>query len=184
MTHCQSQVKIIPPGNYVEINSTRVIPSPRESDRVPFGTGASIRRWTNGGQEALHTYPLEPFTDLKHLFDLAPVLFRADPETVEKCCSSLSFPLRAYLEQNDHIRNIGQASANSASSETFLKRFFAWFDGLKTIKYLNDSCRRDHARQPVCTAAARLLRQLGCDNGPAPKELLRIYRAVERGTHR
>ena len=32
--------KIIPLGEFREINSTCVIPSPRESDRVPFGTGA------------------------------------------------------------------------------------------------------------------------------------------------
>ena len=37
--------KIIPLGEFREINNTCVIPSPRESDRVPFGTGAAIGKY-------------------------------------------------------------------------------------------------------------------------------------------
>ncbi len=172
--------KIIPLGNYAEINSTRVIPSPRESDRVPFGTGASIRCWASDGPEALHTYPLEPFVHLKQLFALVPAFFKTDPETIAKYCSSLPLSLQAYLEQNDDVRNIGQANANSASSGAFTKRFFAWFDGLKTVKYLNDSCRRDDAKQPVVPAAIRLLQQSGYESGSTACELLQTYRMIER----
>jgi len=37
--------KIIALGNFSELNSTVVYPSPRISDRVPFGTGKAIGDW-------------------------------------------------------------------------------------------------------------------------------------------
>jgi len=176
--------KIIPLGNYVEINSTRVVPSPRSSDRVPFGTGASIRQWMNCGQAALHTYPLEPFEDLKMLFALVPQFFKNSSEAVENLCASLPRPMQNYLLQNNFLKHIAQASANSASRESFAKRFFGWFDGLKTIKYLNDSCRQAYGKQSPDTAAARLLQKICHDNDFSTfsaAELLDFYRKIERG---
>jgi glycosyltransferase involved in cell wall biosynthesis len=172
--------KIIPLGNYVEINTTRVIPSPRPSDRVPFGTGASIRQWMSNGQAALQTYPLEPFEDLKQLFSFVPNLYKANRAEVEKRTSLLPCPMQDYLFRHDHIRYIAQANDNSASSETFTKRFFTWFDGLKTVKYLNNSCRQVYGKQTPESAANRLLKKSGYENNYPARELLRIYRNIER----
>jgi hypothetical protein len=173
--------KIIPLGNYVEINSTRVVPSPRQSDRVPFGTGASIRQWMTGEQTSLHTYPLEPFEDLKRLFALVPFFFKTNKSEIEKLCTHLPDPMQHYLFQNDYLKHITQANANSASPETFIKRFFGWFDGLKTVKYLNESCRQFYHKQSPEIAANRLLQKLGYENNFSAKELLLIYRKIERG---
>ena len=168
--------KIISLGNYTEINTTRVIPSPRPSDRVPFGTGASIRQWMNIGQESLYTYPLEPFEDLKQLFALVPNLFKINPEKVAQQCDHLPCAMQDYLLQNDYLKHIAQANANSASQEAFAKRFFGWFDGLKIVKYLNDSCRQVYGKQTPEKAAGRLLQKYGYGNDFSAKELLFIYR--------
>ena len=172
--------KIIPLGNYIEINTTRVIPSSRKSDRVPFGTGASINQWSNEGATALLTYPLEPFEDLKQLFTLAPSLYKISPDEIVKRCSPLPDPLLTYLLQNDYLKQIAQINANSASQDTFTKRFFAWFDGLKTVKYLNESCRNTYEKQSPELAAGRLLQKSGCENNLSAKELLQIYRNMEK----
>jgi len=172
--------KIIPLGNYIEINSTRVIPSPRPSDRVPFGTGASIRQCLNNRQTALQTYPLEPFEDLKQLFALVPNLFKISTEEIEKRCTPLPYQIQDYLLQNDYLKHISQANANSASQMAFIKRFFGWFDGLKTVKYLNDSCRQIYSKQIPEKAAGRLLENLGYESSSSAKKLLDIYRNIER----
>ena len=173
--------KIIPLGNYVEINATRVIPSPRPSCRVPFGTGASIRQWMDHGTVALQTYPLEPFEDLKQLFAFIPLFYKMLPDGVSRQCLSLSCSMQDYLLQNDYLNHIAQANANSASPEAFAKRFFGWFDGLKTIKYLNESCRQKYGKQSVDTAAGSLLQKSGEKYNLPAKELLQIYRKIERG---
>ena len=177
--------KIIPLGNYAEINTTRVIPSPRPSDRVPFGTGASISQWITDGQKSLQTYPLEPFEDLKQFFALVPHFFKKNREEVAKLCISLPSLIQDYLLQNDYLSHIEQANANSASPEAFAKRFFNWFDGLKTIKYLNDSCRKVYGKQSSEKAAAKLLSTKNQILGYnvdlyTAKELLQIYRRIER----
>ena len=172
--------KIIPMGNYVEINTTRVIPSPRQSDRVPFGTGASIRKWMDEGQAALFTYPLEPFDDLKQLFALVPLFFKANREEISQWCQRLAAPMQDYLLQNNYMEHITQANTNSTSPEAFSKRFFGWFDGLKTVKYLNNSCRKSYDKQPPEKAAARLLQESMCDNNFSARKLLYIYREINR----
>ena len=174
--------KIIPLGNYVEINTTRVLPSPRPSDRVPFGTGASISQWMTDGKAALQTYPLEPFEDLKLLFALVPQFYKTNETEIEKRCTPLPYPMRDYLLQNDYVKQIAQANSNSASIEAFTKRFFGWFDGLKTVKYLNESCRQVYGKQSADVAAGRLLKKLGDENNYTARELLYIYRKIER-TH-
>ena len=172
--------KIIPLGNFVEINTTRVIPSPRPSDRVPFGTGAGICQWVNSGQ-ASYAYPLAPFEDLKQWFSLVPSFFKTSPETIAKQTAHLPYPLYDYLLQNNYLKHITEANANSASPEAFAKRFFGWFDGLKTVKYLNDSCRKMYGKQTPVKAACELLQKSGYSNCFAAKELLHIYRKIERG---
>ncbi|MDR1154305.1 MAG: glycosyltransferase [Bacteroidales bacterium] len=172
--------KIIPLGNYAAINTTRVIPSPRQSDRVPFGTGASIRRWMDNSPATINTYPLEPFEDLKQLFAVVPLFFKANPAVITELRTSFSSPMQDYLLQNSYLEHLAQASANSASPEAFTKRFFGWFDGLKTVKYLNNSCRQGYGKQPPETAAVRLLQKMGYESGFTAREVLQIYRNMER----
>ncbi len=56
--------KIIELGNYTELNTTGVIPSPRISNRVPFGTGKAIGDWVKQGSEEYFTYHPQTFRDL------------------------------------------------------------------------------------------------------------------------
>jgi len=132
------------------------------------------------GKATLHTYPLKPFEGLKQWFSLAPNLFKANQKEVEQSCASLAPPLQDYLLQNHYQEHISQANANSASQETFIKRFFGWFDGLKTVKYLNDTCRNVYTKQHPEKAAGRLLQKLGYEYDLPAKELLQIYRKIDR----
>ena len=67
--------KIIPLGHFTDLTETKVIPSSRPSDRVPFGTGKAVRDFLRDRQS--WTYPLQSFLDLKQLFEQLPELFRA-----------------------------------------------------------------------------------------------------------
>ncbi|MDR1672847.1 MAG: hypothetical protein LBS09_05225 [Bacteroidales bacterium] len=172
--------KIIPLGNYGEINATRVIPSPRISDRVPFGTGACMRQWINEGAVALYTYPIEAFDALKAFFALIPEFYADSGRKIQTLCSTLPQPIREYLEQNDYLCRIRNVYENSASAENFRKRFWTWFDALQVVKYLNRSCRTC-PKQPVEVAARCLLQRMEQrDCHFTAKELLMIYRRMER----
>jgi hypothetical protein len=47
--------KLLPAGGFFNLNQTTVYPSPRSSARVPFGTGVTIQRLTEGKNETLLT---------------------------------------------------------------------------------------------------------------------------------
>src|SRR5256885_274024 len=58
--------KVIALGNYTDLLTTRVMPSARESHRVPFGTGKAVGDHLRG--KAALTYPFEAFQHLKAFF--------------------------------------------------------------------------------------------------------------------
>ncbi len=172
--------KIIPLGNYIEINTTRVIPSPRPSDRVPFGTGASIGRWLeNEDKTTLFTYAPDLFDHLKSFFSLVPKFHQANRIKIIELCQNLPDTLLSYLQQNNYETHIELANANSSSLETFSKRFYNWFNGLQTVKYLNTGSMC-FPKIPVHQAANQLLEISGFPK-QSDFDLLSFYRKWERG---
>jgi len=115
--------KIIPTGEFFEIKSTKVYPSPRISDRVPFGTGVVIDRITKQNQNDYPTYPLESFEMLKTFFEQKDQLFKNNNFELK-----VNPVLSQYLESINFRKRIEEINRNSSRPETFDKRFFAWFD--------------------------------------------------------
>ena len=63
-------------GPIGEITTTKVYPSARLSDRVPFGTGPILQKWMTGEEDLTKTYNFQAFADLKEFFDLKEELFQ------------------------------------------------------------------------------------------------------------
>ena len=151
--------KIIAVGGFTEITSTRVVPSPRESDRVPFGTGRAVRDQLDG--EAKQTYPLEAFLDLKAFWAALPDLSGASP------C------LRQFLE-NQHIHDVlREIRANTSDAAAFQRRFIRWFDGFVAMKFIHFARDHFYGARPVVEEAGRLLRRLGAADASDPLPIFR-----------
>jgi glycosyltransferase involved in cell wall biosynthesis len=131
--------KVIALGNYTDLLTTRVIPSARESDRVPFGTGKAVGDQLQG-KPAL-TYPFEAFKDLKMFFENT---------------SSPPPPMRKFLEAIDVEKKLGEIRANTASPEAFRDRFFRWFNGFTAMKYIHFARDNLYGAPPVLDEASRL----------------------------
>ena len=168
--------KIAQRGNFSECNTTCVHPSPRPSDRVPFGTGPVVRRLT-ACEELLVTYDSHPFVMLKELFERI--------KQPEKLTGSWPEPLRSFLEEQDFSGALEEIQSNSASSSAFRKRFWRWFNMFRIMKFLHYARERGYPDIPVGDAAAELLKTLDPDGygipsvGSDPKKLLLIYRMLE-----
>ncbi len=59
--------KLVPAGGYFNLNLTTVFPSPRISSRVPFGTGVTISRMAEAGDDIFLSYNFKAFMELKTL---------------------------------------------------------------------------------------------------------------------
>lgn len=175
--------KLIPLGNFTEINTTRVIPSPRISDRVPFGTGRAMMKFMEDKLPQIHTYSFESFLIIKELVEKIPDLFRADYQKQTEILNSLHPYLNEYLIGLDYYNAIDELNNNSADYTAFSKRFFRWFDAFRTLKFLNwvhEECRLK--KQPIINEANKLLSTLKNEHtyiGNA-KAVLKIYRQIER----
>lgn len=174
--------KLAPLGHFHEIRSTRVIPSPRPSDRVPFGTGPAIRKFIESSGKGLPAYNPLAFQYLRYLFDQVDRFYRAGEQETGATVQALPEPLRLFLETIDLPGRIGEINRNSASPESFRKRFFRWFNAFVVIKYLNYVHERFFEKVPVLTASAGLLSVSGrsLPEKIQPVEVLEIFRKMER----
>ena len=160
-----------------ELTSTRVIPSPRPSHRVPFGTGKAIRELLNT-RSGYKTYHPELFEHLKVLCQDVPHLFSEDETTVNDRFQSWPPVLRNFLEENDFMGKWREIRSHSSKLETFQNRFYRWFNAFKLMKYLHFARDRGFPDVPVVEAASWLLRE---KKEKTAKELLMQFRRMDRG---
>jgi hypothetical protein len=167
--------KIIPLGNFHEVNSTCVCPSPRPSDRVAFGTGPVIRQFLEGRVDHLHTYNPRIFKDLKQFLSDVSFLYLANEATLHSIHNSWPETIRNFLGSGFFDR-LGEIRQNSAREETFTKRFFRWFNMFRTLKFMNQAHRETLEKLPVVNASRKLLADcLGDTSGEENAEALLLY---------
>jgi glycosyltransferase involved in cell wall biosynthesis len=165
--------KIIPLGNFTELNSTRVIPSPRVSDRVPFGTGKAVGDALES-DEISQTYPLEPFFELKEFFT------NIDRDNLISDSPHIPPGLTPFLEQTNFSSAIQEIAAQTSSASAFRGRFFRWFDAFRLLKFVHFARDRHFGSREVCKTANELLQILAPTAVSSdPTELLNIYRQIQ-----
>ncbi len=125
--------KVIPLGNFTEINTTTVYPSGRTSDRVPFGTGKAIREMIHSDQEYL-VYNPKCFQDLNVFFKQKKAIWDQKPLKIPAS-------LQAFLGDN-HQTDLQKLRKQTASEASFYQRFFHWFNAFQVLKYVHFA--RDH----------------------------------------
>lgn len=184
--------KVAQRGNFSQCNTTCVFPSPRPSDRVPFGTGPVVGRLSSG-KGPLMTYDPRPFEMLKELFDTithaevsegkwSEIQIGRWNELLSDPCPE---PLQAFLEEQDFNGAIEEIRSNSASAPAFRKRFWRWFNMFRIMKFLHYARERGYPDIPVGDAAAGLLRAIDPEGTGIPsvgsdlKKLLLIYRMLD-----
>lgn len=150
--------KIIPHGNFREINSATIFPSPRTSHRVPFGTGRAMTKYLENNTEEYLTYNLNSFLSLKNfLFTAQSHLFNPTDSKLAQFLDEQPEPLKEFLHANGFTKAIFEINSNTSQPESFVKRFFLWFDAFKLLKYLNYAHEHYFDKQPVTAAASSLL---------------------------
>jgi hypothetical protein len=129
--------KIFPLGNCKEINSIKVYPSSRVSDRVPFGTGPAIKKIMCDND--LLTYNPLFFTYIKELFAETPYLYNADNKHINSVFDNLDISLQKFIGKDIFEEKIDEINKNTSTKEMFISRFYQWFNAFTIIKYLNST---------------------------------------------
>ena len=172
--------KFTPLSGFAELNATRVIPSPRPSYRVPFGTGRAVQEMMAGDGAYRSYHPLS-FAELRIFLKRLPDFYGGAITQLEQ----LIFPpwLLTFLQDQHFNEKLAEIRLHSTTSETFCDRFFRWFNAFMVMKYVHFV--RDQGRDDLPTeeAAAWLLPTTqGRTGGGNARALLAQFRQVDRNT--
>jgi glycosyltransferase involved in cell wall biosynthesis len=124
-------------GTVGEINTTRVFPSARLSNRVPFGTGAAIQKWMAGTEDLTKTYNFKAFADLKTLFDTKERLFQSGETGFTAVITDLPESVRQFVLLDNFKIEIEDLNKNCSTLKSFQTRFFHKFNAFKVLKFMN-----------------------------------------------
>lgn len=174
--------KMILLGDYGNINSTTVFPSSRQSGRVPFGTGAAMKKWADGNSELMSTYNLDAFIPLKQFFEKPAQFWRMNEIGINAYLRNLQVVLRQFIEESGTIQVILDLEKNCANAATFSKRFFHHLNAFWILKYLNFAHENIFSRGELYGEATKLLQEMGIDVsvGTQALQLLDYYRDLDK----
>lgn len=168
--------KIIANHGISNLTATTVIPSPRPSHRVPFGTGRAVKQSLDD-KEALTTYDPRCFFELKQFLELVELQYSQDLQGLE---SQLPIGIGAYLDSINWKDRVLEIRANTTSQASFKKRFFQWFDAFQALKFVHFYRDEIHPNVPVIAAASELLDWLAVDYASrSALDLLKAYRVLD-----
>ena len=173
--------KLVSAGGYFSLNSTTVYPSPRASDRVPFGTGAAVGKMVEKNEKELMTYNPLAFRDIKAFFGYTEKMFQSN--SVEKKNLFFKFPesVKIFLVEQEWVQKITEIKGNTSGLISFRKRFFDWFNMFRIVKYLNLSHKSIFEKLTVADAAEKLLKYKRMEPVDIKTiDLLEFYRKLER----
>ncbi len=138
------------------INRLLVYPSPRISERVPFGTGPSVKQIAHDGKYLVYNFNL--FLILKKFFELCSNFFHTQEiETIKIPSEIINFT------GEDKIKEIIlECKNNSKEESSFSKRFFSKFNALFIIKFLKSFDENSiYPPMDVLEASSELLKDYG-----------------------
>jgi glycosyltransferase involved in cell wall biosynthesis len=165
--------KLINAGRYTELSKILVYPSARPSDRVPFGTGPVVANLIENGN-VLNVFSLEPFIILKQFFkDIKHPDFSVN--SVENSM------LKDFLNSEKASFKIDEIRRNTSDINSFVSRFFRWFDALLILKFLNYAHNNGYQKMSINAVAKELIlvsdftEKIASDSD----RLLTIYRESE-----
>ena len=162
-----------------ELNTTTVYPSPRPSQRVPFGTGRAIQCVLDGQEQT--SYPFGAFVEIGALVSQISRLETVPGAMPELLLCNLPASIRTFLETNGLREATEEIAGNVRNAAQFKKRFWQWFNGFRCMKYLNWASESDYPRAVIRTVASEpvLLKRVNLPLEP-PADLLTLLNAYRK----
>jgi hypothetical protein len=164
-----------------QVQGTTVHPSPRPSNRVPFGTGRSISRRLAGDDGAITFYRPECFRILGAWLNLVGNSLGCDSSEVLLEATGISPHLADYLEQIRFAESWAGLRRNHRTPERLLRAFHGWFDGLRTMRLVHHLSEREFPRCGPEASVTELLRMAGAKPVEDPNGQLELLRQMDDG---
>ena len=123
--------KLAPMTIIGEIKEILVYPSPRISDRVPFGTGPSVRNIIQDNRYMVYNFDL--FFILKRFFDCFDLFSQSENINLKIVPSEIV----EFTGERRLLEMINECKQNTKQDKNLIKRLFSKFDAFFIIRFLN-----------------------------------------------
>ncbi len=165
--------KFIALGKHNNLTETKVIPSPRASDRVPFGTGRAIKEMQEGSRDIHLSYAWEAFQCLKRSF--------TGIEEWYKGTYRFESSLLSFMDEQVLIDYIRRAQKKSGDFKQFSLEFFKQFNAFTCLKYMHFLRDNYYPNEELDKSVPFLLANYGIKTkGEDIGGLLMLCRALEQ----
>lgn len=122
-------------GDFGEIKSTKVIPSSRYSERVPFGTGRAMLDYDKD-RSSISAYHAFVFEDLKTIISNLQLFFKYDNHIL-LIINDLNPISKLFLMEYKFPEKLSLCKNNAGDLIQFRKRFFQTFDLFFIMKWVH-----------------------------------------------
>ncbi len=148
-------------GSIGVIKSTTVFPSPRPSERVPFGTGRRVLRFLTGGSDEIRLYDPRIFAILREWLAGMEANPDKDSDAILTAARKIHSGLKAYLDLSRFAIDWPVIRRNCPDAEHLRRQFHVWFDGLQTLRLINHLSRSAFPSVPMFEGLKGLLGLMG-----------------------
>lgn len=144
--------KLMPVCATTTIIETENYLSPRESDRVPFGTGRAMLESFGKRIPVWYTYHPQIFKELSSFID------QLHTNSIDHLLEGKTW-VHEFLIHHNCSEDIFKINRNTGSKNQFIKSFFQYFNGFRVLKYIH-WCRDQHVSNvPVQIAIESLVNE-------------------------
>lgn len=164
--------KLIKGEKFGEIINTTVKPSPRVSNRVPFGTGRAILEAFQNKKDLTLTYNFKSFEVLKEWVD----------NILKERYIYNDFPklIKEYIRFQDWNILHDMFLNNSQSKENYLKLFFTKFDAFWMLKFIHFSRDNQYSNKDLIICTNSLLVKSGFEPISSAVQQLNFLRILDK----
>jgi hypothetical protein len=124
-------------GTVTPVTDCIVIPSPRVSWRVPFGTGKRVGRFIEKSYEEYMVYHPDSYEILKRWFELVSKNLETSGEFLIKEAAVIHTELAVFLNYIEFESKWIRLQSNTTNARPTLKQFHCLFDAFQTMKLLH-----------------------------------------------
>ncbi len=155
--------KLAKQGKIGFIGNTKVYPSSRFSERVPFGTGRRILQYVNGDNHLEETVLYNPrsFLMLKEWLKIYNEFSEESIVSLLEKGEKISLEIRSFLEESGFEKAWKKIYANVGSARQLERQKNEWFDALKTLRFIHHLRDRIYPKQEMIPAVLELLDMCG-----------------------
>jgi hypothetical protein len=180
--------ELVKTGGVGRVNSTTVHPSARVSDRVPFGTGATISRHLSGGDDGSLVYHPTSYRVIGDWLSLVEGRLDHPASDLLERAARISTQLKEFLIRNEFAESWPRIQQNAPDLDGLGRQFHRWFDGFRTLKLIHYLRDNGLPRRPIFDAVRELIDRsakndpgvawddIACDIG-AQEELIGVLRS-------